>query len=87
MLVNIASFLPIILVGPIADKVGSESVILGTSVLVLLAGIRSVLVAPPRADAVFAPSRLQPTDPVTVTTSPQRREVERPPRQEGEEQR
>ncbi|MFI5255543.1 MAG: MFS transporter [Candidatus Limnocylindrales bacterium] len=78
MLVNIASFLPIILVGPIADRVGTEVVILGTSVLVLLAGIRSVLVAPPLAGAAFAPSRLQPTDPVTGTTSPRQREESRP---------
>jgi len=73
MLVNIASFLPIVLVGPIADRLGSESVMVATALLVLLAGIRSVLVAPPLAGAVFKPSALQPTDPVTVTTSPQRR--------------
>jgi MFS family permease len=72
MLVNIASFLPIVLVGPIADRVGTEIVMLATAFLVLLAGIRSVLVAPPFAGAAFKPSALQPTDPVTVTTAPQR---------------
>jgi MFS family permease len=84
MLVNIASFLPIVLVGPIADLVGTERVILGTSVLVLLAGIRSVLVAPALPSVPFAPSRLQPTDPVTVTTSPRQREGERLPGAERE---
>jgi MFS family permease len=79
MLVNIATFVPLMLGGLIADLVGTESVILAASVLVLLAGIRSVLVAPPLAGAVFAPSRLEPTDPVTVTTSPQRREAVREP--------
>lgn len=76
MLVNIASFLPIVVVGPIADFVGTERVILGTSVLVLLAGVRSVLVPPSLASVAFAPSRLEPTDPVTVTTSPRQRDDE-----------
>jgi MFS family permease len=87
MLVNIASFLPIILVGYVADRVGPEIVILATSVLVLLAGIRSVLVAPPLAGVAFAPSALQATDPVTVTTSPRPREPTRMPDDDQEERR
>ena len=43
MLVSVASFLPIIIVGPIADLVGTSSVLLVIGILVLLSGIGSVL--------------------------------------------
>ena len=38
MLVSIASFLPIIIVGPIADAVGTSAVVQGASIVVLLVG-------------------------------------------------
>lgn len=78
MLVNVASFLPIILVGYIADFIGPELVILGCSVLVLLAGFRSILVAPTLVSASALPSHLEPIDPVAVTTAPRRRPEARP---------
>jgi MFS family permease len=43
MLVSVASFLPIIIVGPISDLVGTTSVIFVVSMGVLLAGLASVL--------------------------------------------
>ena len=73
MLVNVASFLPIILVGPIADLIGPELVILACAALVLVAGFRSILAAPTLAFATAVPSHLEPADPVTVTTGPRRR--------------
>jgi MFS family permease len=70
MLVNIASFLPIILVGPIADVIGPNAVLFACAVLVFAAGLRSMVAAPPLVPATAVPSHLEPTDPVTVTTSP-----------------
>jgi MFS-type transporter involved in bile tolerance (Atg22 family) len=82
MLVNIASFLPIILVGPIADVVGPQAVLIATAILVFAAGARSMIAAPPLVPATASPSHLEPSDPVTVTTSPRPRRrgaVEEPP--------
>jgi MFS family permease len=42
MLVSIASFVPIIIVGPISDQVGSTTVIVACGVLILLSGILSI---------------------------------------------
>jgi MFS family permease len=73
MLVNIASFLPIILVGWIADTIGPDTVLLACAVLVLAAGARSMVAAPPLVPATAVPSHLEPTDPVTVTALPRPR--------------
>jgi MFS family permease len=73
MLVNIASFLPIILVGPIADAFGPDLVLLACAVLVFAAGVRSMVAAPPLVPATAVPSHLEPTDPVTVTSLPRPR--------------
>jgi MFS family permease len=73
MLVNIASFLPIILVGWIADSVGPDIVLLACAVLVLGAGVRSMVAAPPLVPATAVPSHLEPSDPVTVTALPRPR--------------
>ncbi|HEY8168130.1 MAG TPA: MFS transporter [Candidatus Limnocylindrales bacterium] len=70
MLVNIASFLPIILVGFIADNVGPDIVLLACALLVFAAGVRSMVAAPPLVPATAVPTHLEPSDPVTVTTSP-----------------
>ena len=43
MLVSVASFLPIIIVGPIADVVGTTSVILVIAVFILLSGVTSII--------------------------------------------
>ena len=47
MLVSIASFLPIIIVGPIADVVGTPVVVQGAAVVTLLVAIGSILRAHP----------------------------------------
>lgn len=75
MLVNIASFLPIILVGWIADSIGPDTVLLACAVLVLAAGVRSMVAAPPLVSATAVPSHLEPSDPVTVTALPRPRRV------------
>ena len=49
MLVSVASFMPIILVGPIADLVGTTNVILSVAGAVLVAGIVSVVARGPVA--------------------------------------
>ena len=43
MLVSVGSFLPIILVGYISDRVGTMPVLLGASVLILVVGVASLL--------------------------------------------
>ena len=43
MLVSVASFLPIIVVGPISDLIGTTAVIVVVAVAVLIAGLASVL--------------------------------------------
>ena len=47
MLVSVASFLPIIIVGPISDLIGTTAVILVVAIGVLLAGVASVLTRGP----------------------------------------
>lgn len=47
MLISVASILPIIIVGPIADLVGTTLVILAIAVLVLISGLISILVRGP----------------------------------------
>jgi MFS family permease len=69
MLVSVASFLPIILVGPIADVVGASLVVLVSGVLVLVAAAGSIALARPVGDRVGSPSTLlEPADPVGVTS-------------------
>ena len=78
MLVNIASFLPIILVGYIADNVGPDTVLLACAVLVFAAGVRSFVAGPPLVSATVVPSHLEPSDPVTVTGLPRPRRPSAP---------
>ena len=49
MLVSIASFLPIIIVGPFSDLVGTTVVILAVATSILIAGIASVVAPRPAA--------------------------------------
>ena len=71
MLVSISSFLPIVVVGPVADVVGTTNVILACAVLVVIAGIASILRAPPSPRTSAAPgSRTAPVDPVAVASVP-----------------
>jgi predicted MFS family arabinose efflux permease len=69
MLVSVASFLPIILVGPIADAIGASPVVLVSALLVLLAASGSIVWARPTREAGGSPSTLlEPADPVGVTS-------------------
>jgi MFS family permease len=75
MLVSIASLAPIIIVGPVADLVGREGVILVVGVFVGLWGIASVLsrgaMLPAEAEARAGTSTSgAPVDPVTVAVMP-----------------
>jgi hypothetical protein len=47
MLVSVASFLPIIIVGPISDLVGTTWVLISVALIVLVSGIASVVVRGP----------------------------------------
>jgi hypothetical protein len=47
MLVSVASFLPIIIVGPISDLVGTTAVIFTVAVLVLISGVVSIVLRGP----------------------------------------
>jgi MFS family permease len=68
MLVSVASFLPIIIVGPIADVVGTSVVVFGAAVAVLLAGVGSVLLAHPSREGRGARGLVDVADPVAVTS-------------------
>ncbi len=49
MLVSVASFLPIIIVGPISDLIGTTWVLVAVALIVLVSGIASVIVRGPLA--------------------------------------
>lgn len=67
-LVSLASFVPIIIVGPIADAIGVTAVIMACAMVVALTAIGSVFLAPPVTTTGEPPETLLPTDPVTVAT-------------------
>jgi len=70
MLVSVASFLPIIAVGPISDLAGTTAVIIGVAGFVAVAGLVSIAtrgpVRPTSAEAAIAPRLPAPVDPVGV---------------------
>ena len=47
MLVSVASFVPIIIVGPISDVVGTTAVLMAVAAIILIAGVASVLLRGP----------------------------------------
>jgi len=57
MLVSIASFLPIVIVGPIADLVGTPTVLFAAALLVGVAGVGSILAVSPGARAAATPGQ------------------------------
>ncbi|HUR16971.1 MAG TPA: MFS transporter [Candidatus Limnocylindrales bacterium] len=69
MLVSVASFVPIIVVGPIADAVGTSLVIQGSSVVVLLVAAGSILRGHSTADDTGGGGLVDVADPVSITTS------------------
>ncbi len=71
MLVSISSFLPIVIVGPVADLVGTPAVLIAAAVLVGLAGVGSLLLVAPEAPAAAIPGpHVAPVDPIAVATGP-----------------
>ncbi len=69
-LVSIASFLPLILVGPLADLIGSDMVMLLSAVVVAIAGIAAIIKVRPDYPASAIPGPLTaPMAPLAVTKS------------------
>jgi MFS family permease len=73
MLVSIASFLPIVIVGPVADLVGTPVVLLVSAVLVGIAGVASMILVSPSGPVAATPGQhVTPVDLVPATArSPQ----------------
>jgi MFS family permease len=69
MLVSLASFVPIIIVGPVADLIGTPAVIVVSAMIVGLTGIASIFLAHPPVGARATPGRMEPVDPVAVATT------------------
>ncbi|MBA3852162.1 MAG: MFS transporter [Chloroflexi bacterium] len=70
MLVSLASLGPIVVVGPLADVVGTPAVLATSAGLVIVAGVVSILKARPSANVVHHHQALaEPVDPMTVTTT------------------
>jgi MFS family permease len=68
MLISIASFLPIIIVGPIADVVGPGPVVTGVALAVLAAAGGSIVWAHPKPEQIRLRSvLLEPLDPISVS--------------------
>jgi MFS family permease len=74
MLVSLSSFLPIIIVGPLSDVLGSTAVLLGVGVAILLSGVISIIrrgpLKPEEARAkASGPTTPAGLDPVAVATA------------------
>ena len=54
MLVSVASFLPIIIIGPISDLVGTTTILVVVAIAILLMGIGSIVLRPPVSAAELA---------------------------------
>ncbi len=67
MLVSIASFLPIIIVGPIADVVGTSLVVQGSAIFVLLVAAGSIMRAHPTHESPGGGGLIDAADPITLT--------------------
>jgi MFS family permease len=66
MLISVASFLPIVIVGPIADLLGPNPVLQGVAVFVIASFVGSLLWAQPTGADTGA-DLIEPVDPVGVT--------------------
>jgi MFS family permease len=66
MLVSVASFLPIIIVGPIADLIGTAAVIFVVAIGVLAAGVASVLKRQPSESTIGATADPNVVDPIAA---------------------
>jgi MFS family permease len=68
MLVSVASFVPIIVAGTLADMLGTTLVLFLMALLVVGTGVRAIFLRWPDTAGKPAPGHLGPIDPVTVTT-------------------
>jgi len=69
MLVSLASFLPIIVVGTVADLVGTPAVIVFSAIVVALTGLSSIMLARTPGMAMGIPGHMEPVDPVAVAST------------------
>lgn len=69
MLVSLASFVPIIIVGPLADIVNPAAVLVTAAVIVGMVGFLSIFFAHPRVTGSARPVNIEPVDPMTITTA------------------
>jgi hypothetical protein len=69
MLVSLASFVPIIVVGPLADFVSAAAVIVVSALVVGAVGVFSALFAHPTVTGSARPINIEPVDPMTITTA------------------
>jgi MFS family permease len=69
MLVSLASFVPIIVAGPLADVLSAAAVIVGSALLVMGIGVASIVFAHPRITGTAHPTNVEPYDPMTITTA------------------
>jgi MFS family permease len=69
MLVSMASFVPIILVGPLADFVSSAAVMVTAALIVGAVGVLSMFFAHPAVTGSARPVNIEPVDPMTITTA------------------
>jgi MFS family permease len=69
MLVSLASFVPIIVVGPLADIVSAAAVIVVAALIVGAVGILSILFARPGTTGSARPVSIEAVDPMTITTA------------------
>ena len=66
MLVSVSSFLPIIIVGPISDLIGTATVMLVVAIGVLLAGVASVFLRDPNLGVAGASADPRAEDPIAA---------------------
>jgi MFS family permease len=69
MLVSLASFVPIIVAGPLADVLSAAAVIIISASLVMAVGVASIIFAHPRMTGSAHPTNVEPYDPMTITTA------------------
>jgi MFS family permease len=69
MLVSLASFVPILLAGPLADVISAAATIVISAVIVSVIGVASILFAHPAVTGSARPVNVEPMDPMTITTA------------------
>ncbi len=82
MLVSVSSFLPIIIVGPISDLIGTATVMLLVAIAVLASGVASVFLRDPNLGVAGASADPHVEDPIAAALGADRpawREDRRPP--------